>query len=530
MSEKAEEALVSGTLGVGSSGGGGGPVGSPAPPPPLGLDGAPVVTDDKTTTSPREGAAMEIDSETAVRVVPLGEAAAVVKASFGAPDLGAPAAPPPTPEGITGDADDEVGAPAPDSTGKRRRRGWTEEEEKRLREGVAQHGAGQWAKIRDSYGFKSENEGEGRTCVNLKDKWRNLNRPPRPEKPAKAEQVLRPPRKKKPRTPKRKRDARDATPAHSPTSDTVEADAIESPAPPPAWIPAAAAWCKANLVRVDKGKVHVGALRTKFANSAEFFPGKEFFGDDESELENIKYDLENPKTEASKKFRSDALEPFVGADAIRQNCFIGGLNQLGVFGWAVKGEEASPPARAPLAKADDDAIKKDDMHPADVASVVSAATKQLTESGDIRVAGVVPATLGAVSDVPPTVQVPVISEPPVADVAMAAATAAAAAADKDDAPPKKRKRKAAKDVAADDAQDDQQDEVAPKDLDDDDVAGGPDALKQQQQQQQQQQSGNTFVSRVIQGAAAFLGRSDVASEQLASPPQQVPSEPIAHHA
>lgn len=320
---------------------------------------------------------------------------------------------------------------APSSTiRKRRRRGWTEEEEKRLREGVAQHGAGQWAKIRDSYGFKSEHEGEGRTCVNLKDKWRNLNRPPRPEKPPKTEQSVRPPRKKKPRTPKRKRDsggttssAGSASAIPTPTSAVDDDGDPSRPAPPPAWIPAAAAWCKANLVQVDKGKVHVGALRTKFANSAEYFPGKEVFGDDESELENLKYDLENPKTEASKKFRSDALEPFVGADAIRQNCFIGGLNQLGVFGWAVKGEMATPPARAPPKSP----AHLGDDHPADdVAAQVAAeavkiaadTTAMAGDSAPIAGQHVMPATLGA--DAEPM--------PPKDD-------------DKDSAPPKKRLRR-----------------------------------------------------------------------------------------
>ena len=33
---------------------------------------------------------------------------------------------------------------------------------------------------------------------------------------------------------------------------------------------------------------------------------------------------------------------------MRQNCFIHGLNQLGVFGWAVKGEEPCPPARSDI--------------------------------------------------------------------------------------------------------------------------------------------------------------------------------------
>lgn len=301
------------------------------------------------------------------------EAARVVPATLSTePDA-------PTAKTSFDDDDDKAGE---GSERKRRRRGWTEEEEKRLREGVAQHGAGQWAKIRDSYGFKSENEGEGRTCVNLKDKWRNLNRPPRPEKPPKAEQAQRPPRKKKPRTPKRKRDSTQPSNTPSPADDD---DA--RPAPPPVWIPAAAAWCKANLVKVDKGKVHVGALRTKFANSAEYFPGRDVFGDDDVEMENVKYDLENPKTEASKKFRSDALEPFVGPEAIRQNCFIGGLNQLGVFGWAVKGEEATPPARAPLKPPTND----------DVAAQVAAEAAKLVSEAAAAAADqvVVPATLGA---------------------------------------------------------------------------------------------------------------------------------------
>lgn len=310
------------------------------------------------------GVPAPVDDAAALGVAPAGEVSAEVKAQFSSPEEVAATMPAPTPlaEEATAAAETIQHAQEPASLGedvvgesatekKRRRRGWTEEEEKRLREGVAQHGAGQWAKIRDSYGFKSEHEGEGRTCVNLKDKWRNLNRPPRPEKPPKPEQEKRPPRKKKPRTPKKRRDG----------DDLVDSNESSS-SPPPAWIKAAAAWCAANLVKTDKGKVHVSTLRTKFSNSPDFFPSKESFADDETELENLKFDLENPKTEASKKFRSDALEPYVTADAIRQNCFIGGLNQLGVFGWCIDGDVPSPPARAPLHKDGTEDLPEDDNH------------------------------------------------------------------------------------------------------------------------------------------------------------------------
>ena len=223
---------------------------------------------------------------------------------------------------------------------KKKRRPWTDDEEERLRQGVAQHGAGSWAKIRDQCGFKGGEGGEGgRSCVNLKDKWRNINRPTRADaKPKRAEGAPRngSARKKKARTPKRKRDDGDGGDGGSRAA--------------PKWLEAAHRWCAAKLVKVDKGKVHVGSLRDKFALDADYFPDAAALDADGEEASLLAEDLQNPKTEASKKFRTEALEPVVGKGCIRQNCFINGLNQLGVFGWAVEGEVATPPARAPADK------------------------------------------------------------------------------------------------------------------------------------------------------------------------------------
>ncbi|XP_064602292.1 telomeric repeat-binding factor 2-like [Liolophura sinensis] len=47
---------------------------------------------------------------------------------------------------------------------------WSEQEVKQLRQGVKRFGKGQWAKIRDAYPFN------GRTSVDLKDKWRNIEK------------------------------------------------------------------------------------------------------------------------------------------------------------------------------------------------------------------------------------------------------------------------------------------------------------------------------------------------------------------
>ena len=47
---------------------------------------------------------------------------------------------------------------------------WTADEEERLRRGVAKYGKGNWAKIKEKCGFVI------RTSVNLKDKWRNMEK------------------------------------------------------------------------------------------------------------------------------------------------------------------------------------------------------------------------------------------------------------------------------------------------------------------------------------------------------------------
>ena len=230
-----------------------------------------------------------------------------------------------------------VPAAAPPSD-KKKRRPWSEPEEERLRQGVLQHGAGSWAKIRDQCGFKGDpaTGDEGRSCVNLKDKWRNLQRAPRADGRPKitgADALKGGGRKKKARPPKRKREGDDG-----------------GPRGPPKWLEAAASWCRGRLVRADKGKVHVGALRDKFASDPAFFPDVQALVDDGEDPALLAEDLRNPKTEASKKFRTEALEPVVGKASIRQNCFINGLNQLGVFGWCVEGEDARPPARSPADK------------------------------------------------------------------------------------------------------------------------------------------------------------------------------------
>jgi hypothetical protein len=52
----------------------------------------------------------------------------------------------------------------------RNRKRWTDEEVAKLRRGVQKHGVGSWAQIFEGAPFP------GRTAMDLKDKWRNLNR------------------------------------------------------------------------------------------------------------------------------------------------------------------------------------------------------------------------------------------------------------------------------------------------------------------------------------------------------------------
>lgn len=59
----------------------------------------------------------------------------------------------------------------PAASGKRKRVRWSESEEAQLRAGVAELGEGAWAKILKQFSFD-----KCRTNVDLKDKWRNLNK------------------------------------------------------------------------------------------------------------------------------------------------------------------------------------------------------------------------------------------------------------------------------------------------------------------------------------------------------------------
>uniref|UniRef100_A0A7S3NGV5 Uncharacterized protein n=1 Tax=Aureoumbra lagunensis TaxID=44058 RepID=A0A7S3NGV5_9STRA len=106
------------------------------------------------------------------------------------------------------------------------------------------------------------------------------------------------------------------------------------------WVPAAIQWITENLVRHDSGKVHVATIRKMFTES-NFFPDSELVNHDQVEMANLKYDLQNPKTASSKKFKALALESVVGTDCIRQNCFMNGSNELGLFGWIIKPQNSA---------------------------------------------------------------------------------------------------------------------------------------------------------------------------------------------
>jgi hypothetical protein len=56
------------------------------------------------------------------------------------------------------------------SSSKKPRNKWTKDEEDNLRIGVARYGHGSWAKILENFQFNA------RSAVDLKDKWRNMNK------------------------------------------------------------------------------------------------------------------------------------------------------------------------------------------------------------------------------------------------------------------------------------------------------------------------------------------------------------------
>ena len=53
---------------------------------------------------------------------------------------------------------------------KKRRRAWSADEEKHLKDGIEKHGPGKWKEILEDPGFAFDD----RTVVNLKDKFRSM--------------------------------------------------------------------------------------------------------------------------------------------------------------------------------------------------------------------------------------------------------------------------------------------------------------------------------------------------------------------
>ncbi|KAH8092972.1 hypothetical protein JL720_5142 [Aureococcus anophagefferens] len=103
----------------------------------------------------------------------------------------------------------------------------------------------------------------------------------------------------------------------------------------PKWLEAAASWCRSRLVRADEGKVHVDVLRDMFFSDPAFLAIVPTLIDDGEDPELFFDGLQNPKSAASTKFRSDALEPVVGKASVRDGCRVGGVKKLGVFGWRI---------------------------------------------------------------------------------------------------------------------------------------------------------------------------------------------------
>ncbi|KAJ1453702.1 hypothetical protein M885DRAFT_523575 [Pelagophyceae sp. CCMP2097] len=91
----------------------------------------------------------------------------------------------------------------------------------------------------------------------------------------------------------------------------------------PDWLTAAQRWVATHLAQEAGAKTHLSKVRAAFAASGDF----------PSEDVALFADLENARSDASKSFKSRALQPHVGAGGICDKVSIRGVNQIGLVGW-----------------------------------------------------------------------------------------------------------------------------------------------------------------------------------------------------
>ena len=229
--------------------------------------------------------------------------------------------------------------------GSRKRRRWTADEEKAVKDGYQLYGD-KWAKILREFSVLKKG---GRTSADIRDKWRNL---------VKKDPALAGPPKRAPadgRTddeddedeeeeeaapapaPKRRRSSGGAAPAPAPAAAPPPPAAAPAPAAPPAprvpadaWVPVCAEWCRKRLVAEPDAKVHISTVRDAFASSTAL-PA--------AHAGALREAFKRPKSRESKAFKK-TLEAIVKGN-IKNQVVIDGKNQVGILHFRLKGDHVA---------------------------------------------------------------------------------------------------------------------------------------------------------------------------------------------
>ncbi len=264
--------------------------------------------------------------------------------------------------GFGSDDDDEISEPAPvsesqaaaedltgllpgapvrgkNAKGSRKRRRWTADEEKAVRDGYQLYGD-KWAKILREFSVLKKG---GRTSADIRDKWRNL---------VKKDPALAGPPKRAPadgRTddeddeeeeeeeaaapapaPKRRRSSGAAAPAPPPAAAPAPAAPPAPRVPADAWVPVCAEWCRKRLVAEPDAKVHISTVRDAFASSTAL-PA--------AHAGALREAFKRPLSKASKAFKKE-LEKIAKGN-IKNQVVIDGKNQVGILHFRLKGDHVA---------------------------------------------------------------------------------------------------------------------------------------------------------------------------------------------